>query len=198
MQIKPLYEAQKFIQHQKHVERLRKIAGKKVQNAQSRNTIDEMHRIRHQSSDFQTKQKNELLNFQNNKILNKLLEISERKDVPIYSTIAPHYVSKKPSSMVMFNNPERKRRQQEIMETNNKLARRLLTKQSQFDRSRVMKNISEYEHVRKILHNNRRVRLVPMARLDGSGYDFSRISTTQNSRINSKSVQNITNEVSLA
>lgn len=50
-----------------------------------------------------------------------------------------------------------------------------------------MKNISEYENVRKILHNNRRVRLVPMARLDGSGYDFSRISTTQNSRINAKS-----------
>lgn len=35
---------------------------------------------------------------------------------------------KKPSSMVMFKSSVAKRRQQEIMETNNKLARRLLTK----------------------------------------------------------------------
>lgn len=62
----------------------------------------------------------------------------------------------------------------------------------------MLRDIEEYEHVRKILHNNRRIRLMPMVRSDGHGYDFSRISTTQNSRINSKSVENITNEVSLA
>lgn len=40
MYTKPLYEAEKLIDHQKHLDRLKKIAEKKVQNSHSRNTID--------------------------------------------------------------------------------------------------------------------------------------------------------------
>ena len=37
------------------------------------------------------------------------------------------------------------------------------------------------------MSNNRRIKLIPMMRENGGGYDFSRVSTTQNSRINNKS-----------
>lgn len=73
--------------------------------------------------------------------MNKLLEISERRSIPAYSTVASHCVPKKLSSIVVFNNPERKRRQQEIIEMNNKLSKRLLDKESEFDRVKIMKNI---------------------------------------------------------
>lgn len=89
-----------------------------------------MHRIRHRASGFLIKEKSLSLSQENNKILNKIIEISERKDVPLYSTVAPHVPSHKNRSLIMFDNPERKKRQREILSDNDKLARRLLTKQS--------------------------------------------------------------------
>lgn len=50
--------------------------------------------------------------------------------MPLYSTVAPHVPSHKNRSLIMFDNPERKKRQREILSDNDKLARRLLTKQS--------------------------------------------------------------------
>ena len=114
--------------------------------------MEEMHKIRNLSSDFHSKQKSHSLIMENNKILHKIIEISERKDLPAYSTIASHQVpSKKNRSVIMFDNPERKRRQKEIFDGNEKLAKKLLTKESEFDRSKTIKSIEEYESRKKIL-----------------------------------------------
>lgn len=41
--------------------------------------------------------------------------------------------------MILFNNPVRKRRQEEIVKENEKLVQRLLTKESNFDRNKTNK-----------------------------------------------------------
>jgi hypothetical protein len=110
--------------------------------------------------------------------LEKLIEISERKDLANYSNLSPSY---KKYSVIEYNNPQRKKRQQEILETNNRLARKLQSKESEFDRNKIIKTIEEYESIKKILSNNRRVKLYPMERENG-GYNMEKIVILQNAK----------------
>lgn len=76
--------------------------------------------------------------------------------MPPSSTMSSSQVTKKEKSMILFNNPNRKKRQQEILSNNLRLAERLMTKESEFERNKVNKEVEEYYRLKAILKNNRK------------------------------------------
>jgi hypothetical protein len=64
------------------------------------------------------------------------------------------------------------------MQTNTKLAERLLTRESDYQWDKMATHIEHYEQIRRIMKNNRKVKLHPLERECGR-YDLAGVSVTQ-------------------